>query len=104
MLSTVQPDGVASEQSFRHPGSCGTERKPPPMAHVHPLTWRQDSATTWCALEGDTVLGTIVLERQYELASVDGAVRGSHSALGSAQAQLEAWYQWSTSSPGDGGR
>ncbi len=104
MLGTVQADGVASGQSFRHPGSCGTERKLPPMAHVHPLTWRQDSATAWSGLDGETVLGTIVLERQYELASADNSVRGSHSSLGSAQAQLEAWRQWSTASPGDGGR
>ncbi|OEI68421.1 hypothetical protein [Curtobacterium sp. ER1/6] len=67
------------------------------MMHQHNLTWRQDTETSWSAVAGDRVVARISLERQYELTSADGAVRGSHSALGSAQAQLEAWYQWESS-------
>ncbi len=65
------------------------------MVHQHTLTWRRETETTWSAVDEESaVVATIVLGRQYELASADGSVRGSHSALGSAQAQLEAWYQW----------
>jgi hypothetical protein len=66
------------------------------MAHRNDLTWRQDSDATWSAWADGRMLARITLQRQYELESEDGSVRGSHSALGSAQAQLEAWYQWET--------
>lgn len=64
------------------------------MAHQHLLTWRQDAEDSWSAVTDGRVVARITCARQYELVSADGRVRGSHSALGSAQAQLEAWYQW----------
>ena len=70
------------------------------MAHPHPLTWRQDDPDCWSAWADDRLVARIRLRRQYELTSEDGDVRGSHSALGSAQAQLEAWYQWESAARG----
>jgi len=67
------------------------------MVHHHSLTWRQESDSSWSAVADDHVVARISFGRQYELVSADGAIRGSHSALGSAQAQLEAWYQWESS-------
>ncbi|MDM7891283.1 hypothetical protein [Curtobacterium caseinilyticum] len=70
------------------------------MAHQHTLSWRQDSDDAWSAWADGRIVARITCERQYELVSADGAVRGSHSALGSAQAQLEAWYQWESATGG----
>ena len=70
------------------------------MVHQYRLTWQQESDTSWSAVTDDRVVARISFGRQYEIVSADGAVRGSHSALGSAQAQLDAWYQWESSVSG----
>ncbi len=66
------------------------------MAHRNDLTWHQDGDDSWSAWADGRPVARITHGRQYELVSQDGTVRGSHSALGSAQAQLEAWHQWAT--------
>jgi len=64
-----------------------------------PATWQQESATRWTASVDGAVVATITYGRQYELVSADGGVRGSHTTLGSAQAQFGAWCQWRSDQP-----
>ncbi len=71
------------------------------MAHRNDLTWHQDRDDSWSAWADGRPIARITHDRQYELVSQDGTVRGSHSALGSAQAQLEAWYLWTTTTDPD---
>ncbi|MDM7887284.1 hypothetical protein QUG98_02350 [Curtobacterium sp. RHCJP20] len=71
------------------------------MAHRNDLTWHQDRDDSWSAWADGRPIARITHDRQYELVSQDGTVRGSHSALGSAQAQLEAWYLWTATTDPD---
>jgi hypothetical protein len=58
------------------------------------VVWQYDQKEHWIALVDRIVVASINGGQQYELASEDGQVHGSHSALSSAQAQLSAWYSW----------
>jgi hypothetical protein len=44
-------------------------------------------------IDGASV-ATINLRGQYELETTDHRVHGSHTSLGSAQAQFTAWQSW----------
>ncbi|WP_144710450.1 hypothetical protein [Curtobacterium pusillum] len=64
------------------------------MRPPHALSWRQDSPDGWTGLVDGVSVATISYRRQYELETLDHRVHGSHSSLGSAQAQFAAWQSW----------
>jgi hypothetical protein len=64
------------------------------MPHPQHVVWQHDQGEHWTARVDRLVVASIDGGQQYELTTEDGQVRGSHSALCSAQAQLTAWYSW----------
>jgi hypothetical protein len=64
------------------------------MPHPQHVDWQHDQGAHWTARVDRVVVASISCGEQYELTTEDGLVRGSHSGLCSAQAQLAAWYSW----------
>lgn len=60
------------------------------------LIWTHDDEDRWVAYRDDIAVGSVSRARVFDAASSDGFVRGSHSTLGAAQAQIEAWNLWTT--------
>lgn len=58
------------------------------------ILWTETHAGHWEGCSGPTLMGVVSWHDGYEVRSSGGEVRGQHSTLDSAKAQLEGWMRW----------
>jgi hypothetical protein len=64
------------------------------MVRPQHIVWHEGPRATWTAHADGAIIGIVEHHERYELRTNGNQVRGSHSTLGNAQAQLSAWYSW----------
>jgi hypothetical protein len=64
------------------------------MVRPQPIVWQHEPGGDWTAIADGIVVGTVHHRVLYELHTAHDEIHGSHTTLGSAQAQLSAWYSW----------
>ena len=74
------------------------------MTLLDGVLWVEVDDRHWEGSSGQVLVGVVSWEDGYALRSTGGEVRGTHSTLDSAKAQLEGWIRWldstSTRPPG----
>ncbi|WP_144762967.1 hypothetical protein [Curtobacterium sp. 9128] len=58
------------------------------------VRWTETADGRWVGSSGPELVGVVSWHHGYAVRSADGAVRGQHSTLDSAKAQLEGWVRW----------
>ncbi|MBM7804154.1 hypothetical protein JOE58_003405 [Curtobacterium luteum] len=59
------------------------------------LEWVRDAEDHWKVSFGADQLCEVTRARQYVVSSPDRSIRGAHSSLEGARAQVQAWVRWS---------
>lgn len=64
------------------------------MTLLDGVLWVEVDDRHWEGSSGQVLVGVVSWEDGYALRSTGGEVRGTHSTLDSAKAQLEGWIRW----------
>lgn len=58
------------------------------------ILWTETDVGRWEGCSGTVLMGVVSRHDGYAVRSSGGEVRGQHSTLDSAKAQLEGWMRW----------